>query len=385
VALLKYRGPDDRLLRVLDRLEAASPPEVLALILLLDARGFASNRRHAAAWEFMDKPELRDPRLPRRPPLPKLDVSLCLPEDFFLTFGPDAIEVYHLLRWCFFLTEPDLQRAMLDACQGLGQLFGAVDCVVTSDFSPVVQAFRAGSGYDASLAAAGPEDGERPTIADLYWETPEDYLLREVAGPDGRTTTRYRDWGRDKPPPDGWQRASTWDSRGYWRFPLDPTPHPELAEPASDRGLLVPPVMDEARWLTGSEPGEMLDHLLRQDGVSWRKVRLWGCACVRRVWPRLATQTSRRAVEVVEEFVDGRATQQAVDGAVRAAASVKKGDRRANHAAYLVGRLCSESDRFPPADVADAVADVVARERSGSFDAGRREGSAGGPGPVHLR
>src|SRR5262249_55407981 len=109
VALMKYGGPDERLLRVLDRLEAGSPAEVQALTRLMRERGFATGHEATAVWEFMYRTDLRDPRLGRRPRLPSLAVALHLPEDFFLTFGPDAIEVYHLLRWHFFLTEPDLQ------------------------------------------------------------------------------------------------------------------------------------------------------------------------------------------------------------------------------------------------------------------------------------
>jgi hypothetical protein len=168
-ALMKYGGPDEG---ALDGLETGSPAEVRARGQLLRERGFAPARpEDAAVWEFTSRPEVRDPRLDGRPFLPDQGVALHLPEGFLLTFGPDAVEVYHLLRWFFFLTEPDLQRAMLGACVCLGRLFGATDCIVTSDFSPIVQAFRRGLGFDASLAAAGPEDGERPSLADLYVET----------------------------------------------------------------------------------------------------------------------------------------------------------------------------------------------------------------------
>jgi hypothetical protein len=362
VALMKHRGPDEEVLRVLDRLETTSPEEVQTLVRLLQARGFSYPRDDGPAWEFIHRDELRHPRLAQRPALPNLGVTLYLPEGFCLTFGPDAVEVYHLLRWLVFLTEPDLQHAMLDACQCLGRLFGAVDCVVTSDYSPVVQAFREGAGFDASLASAGPEDGERPALTDLYQRIPQDYLMREVIDRSGRARTRYRDWDTDLPPPEGWERAYTWDSHGYWRMPLDPArPSPSLAgTPPSARRLLVPGPMDESRWLASGDPAEMLDHLLRRDGVSWRKVRLWGCACVRRLWPRLVTEPTRRVVEVVERFVDGQANQQEVDRAAGAVARVKRGNRRANHAACLVGRLCLDGHRFPPADVGDAVADVMA-------------------------
>jgi hypothetical protein len=159
VAMLRYGGPDERLSQVLDRLEAGSPAAVQALARLMHERGLGLGRDEAAVWEITSRPELRVRRLGRRPRLPNLGVSLWLPEGFSLTFGRDAIEVYHLLRWHFFLTEPGLQRAMFDACTYLGRLLGATDCVVTSDFSPVAQAFRDGLGFDASQASAGPEHG----------------------------------------------------------------------------------------------------------------------------------------------------------------------------------------------------------------------------------
>src|SRR5262245_60894747 len=163
VALMKYGGPDERVRRALDRLEAGSPEPLRAVRRLMEARGFSHGAEEAAVWEFRHRGEVRDPRLDGRPRLPRLSATLWLPEGFLLTFGPDAVEVEHLLRWWFFLTEPPFQQATLDVCLYLAHLFGATDCIVTSDFSPVIQAFRAGKGFDAALASAGPEDGERPS------------------------------------------------------------------------------------------------------------------------------------------------------------------------------------------------------------------------------
>src|SRR5262249_29394746 len=112
------------------------------------------------------------------------------------------------------------QRAMLAACTYLGQLFGATDCVITSDYSPVVQAFREGRGFDAALASAGPEHAERPTIADLHLEIPLAQVMRLVERPGRLSQTRHMDWDVSRLPPEGWQRVTTWDSRGYWRLGL---------------------------------------------------------------------------------------------------------------------------------------------------------------------
>ncbi len=61
-----------------------------------------------------------------------------------------------------------------------------------------------------------------------------------------------------------------------------------------------------AEWSGLADPHEMLD-LLRETGeASDRKLRLFACACCRRVW-RLLEGRSRRAVEVAEAFADDEA------------------------------------------------------------------------------
>jgi len=366
VALLKYGGPDARALRALDWLEADSPPEIKSLAPLFRERGFSIGDGEATVWEYHHRPDLHDARLNGRPKLPKLEVALHMKEDFFLTFGEDAIEVYHLLRWHWFLKDLALQKATLDACSRFAHLFGATACIITSDFSPVIHAFRAGAGFDASLATAGPEDGERAALADLYQERPEGYLMRDAGG-----VMQYQEWDQDKTTPVGWERATTWDSKGYWRFPIGDKLQDSgkwTVSPPSSRGPAMI-LLDKSQWATSDDPQAMLEYLLRQDAVSTRKVRLWACACVRRIWPFLVHENSRRAVEATERYVDGQGQQQEVDHWAKAAGSVRKGNRRANEAAELTARLCSapsETSRFygtplefPPSNVADAAVDAL--------------------------
>jgi hypothetical protein len=116
--------------------------------------------------------------------------------------------------------------------------------------------------------------------------------------------------------------------------------------------------IDASRW-ANADADEMFEYLLRQDEVNWRKVQLWACACVRRIWQRLLREPSRRIVEVVERFADGQASREGVENAVRNAAEVRKGDRRANRAAALLGELCAGKRRFPPGDVGAAVINAV--------------------------
>lgn len=63
--------------------------------------------------------------------------------------------------------------------------------------------------------------------------------------------------------------------------------------------------MTESEWLTCEDPSQMLEAIRRE--ASPRKLRLFACACVRRVWSLLADESSQRAVEVAERYADGKA------------------------------------------------------------------------------
>jgi len=78
--------------------------------------------------------------------------------------------------------------------------------------------------------------------------------------------------------------------------------------------------MDEAEWRTCNDPMAML-HALR--GIlPMRKLRLFACACCRRVWPILSDPRSRSVVEVAERFADDLADATSLEGAREAAYSV---------------------------------------------------------------
>ncbi len=65
--------------------------------------------------------------------------------------------------------------------------------------------------------------------------------------------------------------------------------------------------MNEPLWLNGIEPTPMLESL--QATASDRKLRLFACACCRRIWDLITTQSGRIAVEVAERFADGLASE----------------------------------------------------------------------------
>jgi len=67
--------------------------------------------------------------------------------------------------------------------------------------------------------------------------------------------------------------------------------------------------MTEAQWLTGTDPRPLLDYAevylkAARTKVGRRKLRLFGCACCRRLWHKLE-DGGRRSVELAERYADG--------------------------------------------------------------------------------
>jgi hypothetical protein len=112
--------------------------------------------------------------------------------------------------------------------------------------------------------------------------------------------------------------------------------------------------MDEATWLACADPEPMLELVLGK--ASDRKLRLFACACCRRIWHRRAVELPagvpqwlkgtpmknerlRKAVEAAERYADGKATAEELVAA--RAVALEAGRTPARDAAEAAARTWS--------------------------------------------
>jgi len=221
-ALIQTNGLSANVVEGIDRLESTEEDAVFAGVVayaLSNDFSFARCNDQRARWRSMAEWEQI---LPRRPRLPSLEARLHLPSDFCLTFGQDAVWVYHSLRWITFLTEVEWQRVILAAVKRFCELLGARDCIVTNDEHPAVLEFLRGASFVEALQIATEKgEGEEVTLNDLYQEVEDesDLAMKPVDGPLAKYLEgQLVQWPRSKALPKGWSRPTVWESKGFWRY-----------------------------------------------------------------------------------------------------------------------------------------------------------------------
>jgi hypothetical protein len=202
-ALVRYPGPTARVRRGLARIQVCHDPDLAAVSDMWQREGFsfAESPRRRASWRPCGHSNWKL-RLRQAPKLPNLEAYLDLPSDFAITFGRDAVEVYHWLRWHFFLTQRHWQRVMLAAVRRIRHLLGGSDCFIANDEHPLILSFREGKPFDECVEAAH-SAGERQvrTIGQMF----VDKGIADELYYEGRNGKRVG--------------IPIWDTRGYWRLP----------------------------------------------------------------------------------------------------------------------------------------------------------------------
>lgn len=192
-ALLRYDGPTPAVAEAISRFESGEVcTAIQTVIAYAQSQDYSlvSECRCAIAW--LDSSEYGI--LSARPELPNLHAILALPAGFDLMFGPDAVRVYSILGWLEFLIETGWRQPVLDAIEMFRDSFHAKECIIARDQHPAMLAFLNGASFDEGLrVAADREEGEVQNLDQLYID----------AGVDDQSGVQI------------------WDSRGYWRIPLD--------------------------------------------------------------------------------------------------------------------------------------------------------------------
>ena len=118
--------------------------------------------------------------------------------------------------------------------------------------------------------------------------------------------------------------------------------------------------MTDAEWLECTDPTPMLKFFRKK--VPDRKVRLFGCACCRRVWHQLVDDRSKRAVEVAELLVDGLVTMKELDQAKKDAMAAYDVDHPAG-AIYAARAATNTVAPFPDSAYMSRYALIAAEDK----------------------
>lgn len=118
--------------------------------------------------------------------------------------------------------------------------------------------------------------------------------------------------------------------------------------------------MTEEEWLKCDIVSAMLEFL--GDKPSERKLRLFGCACLRQVWHMLTDERSRKAVEVAERYADGLVGDDIRRSIWQAAIQAQRASLVAWAAALAAYAVSETSEDWPtPLHMAIEIAEATAR------------------------
>jgi hypothetical protein len=112
-------------------------------------------------------------------------------------------------------------------------------------------------------------------------------------------------------------------SKRYFQEDLEAVP--QMDEQAKPVPQALEGQMTEAEWLGCEDPRKMLEFL--RGTVSERKLRLFACACFRRLWHLLEVDAARWLVELSEAYADGEVSAAELQAANDPAASADFDDR----------------------------------------------------------
>jgi hypothetical protein len=119
--------------------------------------------------------------------------------------------------------------------------------------------------------------------------------------------------------------------------------------------------MTEADWLGCNDPSKMLPFV--QGKASERKLRLFACACCRRVWD-LLPKDGRKAVKVAEKFADGLAGLEELRRAAHRIERICRDKARAWRSRARQAAVAADA-AFGATDRGERMAPMVARSAAG--------------------
>jgi hypothetical protein len=127
----------------------------------------------------------------------------------------------------------------------------------------------------------------------------------------------------------------------------------------------------EAEWDSCADLDELLWFLQDSGRTTDRKLRLFACACCRRIWERLCERCSRQAVEIAERYADGKASFEELEAAFLAADRVwttpTSREGRPEYHALDAARLAAHPEMRGLADGTATSAAMAVHERGQDF------------------